>query len=593
MGPRDSSFRAIFEGVPDGLILFDPETGAVRDANEQCCAVLGYSRDALLEQDVQTLTAADWEPPRSAAERVEQARKQGSVTFEWRGRRPTGEPVPVEVALSVVTIDGESFVLARVTDVTERHERERELERKTRAMDEAPVGITISDPAQPDNPLIYVNEEFERLTGYAADDVIGRNCRFLQGEATDSEPVAKLRERIDAAEPVTVDLRNYREDGSQFWNRVTVAPVEDDDGEIVNYVGFQRDVTERKEQEAERERYERIIENLPVGVYRTTIDDDGEFQYLNRELVSLFDAPSAEALASTAVSELYADPEDRDEFLADILASGEVHNRELRFETLDGETIWGSVTAMLTQEGGETLLDGAIVDVTERKAVERRLQRQRDDLELLNEVVRHDIRNDMQLVYSLTELLEPHVDDDGQQYLDQVLESTHNAVDLTETARDLANTMLRDENDPEPVALHQVLDSELEEFEASHPETELAVDGSIPAVEVLADEMLSSVFQNLLQNAAQHNDAATPEVTVSVDQRPGTVAVHVADNGPGVPDDRKSDIFGKGEKGLDSEGTGIGLYLVQTLVDQYGGTVRVTDNEPTGAVFTVELRTVE
>jgi PAS domain S-box-containing protein len=141
-----------------------------------------------------------------------------------------------------------------------------DFELKERAMDEAPVGITITDPDRPDNPLIYVNESFERVTGYPADEVLGRNCRFLQGDGTDPEVVAELRASIDAAEPVTVALRNYRPAGEPFWNEVTVAPLRDEAGEVTNYVGFQVDVTERKEAQlalaAERERLDRLVDRI-------------------------------------------------------------------------------------------------------------------------------------------------------------------------------------------------------------------------------------------------------------------------------------------------------------------------------------------
>ncbi|MDF9744493.1 PAS domain-containing protein [Natrinema salsiterrestre] len=133
-----------------------------------------------------------------------------------------------------------------VRDVTDRTERQEELELKNRAIDEAPIGITLSAPDD-DNPVIYANEQFERLTGYARDDVLGRNCRFLQGDRTEREPVDELRAAIEAERPSTVELRNYRKDGSEFWNRVTIAPVANDEGDVTNYVGFQQDVTERKE----------------------------------------------------------------------------------------------------------------------------------------------------------------------------------------------------------------------------------------------------------------------------------------------------------------------------------------------------------
>ena len=105
-----------------------------------------------------------------------------------------------------------------------------DFELKERAMDEAPVGITISDPAQEDNPLIYANEAFERLTGYPRETVVGQNCRFLQGPDSSCEAVAEMARGIDAGETVSVEIVNYRADGETFWNEVTIAPLRDEDG---------------------------------------------------------------------------------------------------------------------------------------------------------------------------------------------------------------------------------------------------------------------------------------------------------------------------------------------------------------------------
>ena len=118
--------------------------------------------------------------------------------------------------------------------------------------------------------------------------------------------------------------------------------------------------------------------------------------------------------------------------------------------------------------------------------------------------------------------------------------------------------------------------------------------------------MLGSVFRNVLKNAVQHNDKPVPTVAVSSNTVDESIKIRVADNGPGISDAAKEDIFGKGEKGLDSEGTGIGLYLVKSLVESYGGDVWIEDREEDdvidtetpaetpseGAVFVVELPTV-
>jgi PAS domain S-box-containing protein len=145
---------------------------------------------------------------------------------------------------------------------------------KERAMDEAPVGITITDPSLPDNPMVYVNEAYERLTGYDREAVIGRNCRLLQGPETSEEPVAKMAAAVDAGESVTVELQNYRKDGSKFWNRVDIAPILED-GEVAYFVGFQTDVTRRVLAEAAaRERAEQLQdERRAVATVLDRVDD--------------------------------------------------------------------------------------------------------------------------------------------------------------------------------------------------------------------------------------------------------------------------------------------------------------------------------
>lgn len=108
-------------------------------------------------------------------------------------------------------------------------------------------GITINTMFEEDNPLIYANEGFVRLTGYAIEDVIGKNCRFLQGEGTDRESVDEIRNAIKSGKGCTVELLNYRKDGTPFWNRLSLTPLKNRHAEVTNYVGIQSDITELKE----------------------------------------------------------------------------------------------------------------------------------------------------------------------------------------------------------------------------------------------------------------------------------------------------------------------------------------------------------
>ena len=139
---------------------------------------------------------------------------------------------------------------------------DRELRLKERAMDEAPVGITITDPSRPDNPMIYVNDAFERLTGYPKEDAVRRNCRFLQGAESDPAVVDTMRKAVEQGEPTAVEVLNYRKSGDPFWNQVTIAPITDADGTVTNFVGFQQDVTERKKAELAAKRERANLEHL-------------------------------------------------------------------------------------------------------------------------------------------------------------------------------------------------------------------------------------------------------------------------------------------------------------------------------------------
>jgi PAS domain S-box-containing protein len=108
--------------------------------------------------------------------------------------------------------------------------------------DEREQSVVISDPSLPDNPLIFVSEEFERQTGYTADEVIGRNCRFLQGPDTDPAAIQAIRDALDAHTEITVDLLNYRKDGQPYWNRLRLRPLRDEAGTIRYYVGAQNPI---------------------------------------------------------------------------------------------------------------------------------------------------------------------------------------------------------------------------------------------------------------------------------------------------------------------------------------------------------------
>ena len=343
------------------------------------------------------------------------------------------------------------------------------------------------------------------------------------------------------------------------------------------------------------EQYKTLIKQGSDAV--SIVSEDGTIQYQSPNSLQIKGWEPEELVGENVLE--YIHPNDRsrvtNEFRSLIGTQGHIEKQiEFRFQTKNRGWVWLETTG--TSPGPETPIDGYITtsrDISTRKRREQQIAEQRDNLELLNQVLRHDLRNDLQVVTGRLELVSNHVDESGIESLHTARESAKNAIGLTKTAREMAEVMLTDETNTQSVELQPTLRSVVENVRAEYPDATVAVKGEIPPVTVTATEMLSSVFDNLLINAIQHNDKPIAKVTVSALHSEEVVTVRIADNGPGIPDDQKDQIFGKGDAGLESAGTGIGLYLVHRLVEIYGGNVWVEDNDPKGSVFNVELPTAE
>ncbi|AGN02831.1 PAS domain S-box [Salinarchaeum sp. Harcht-Bsk1] len=335
---------------------------------------------------------------------------------------------------------------------------------------------------------------------------------------------------------------------------------------------------------SEDENFRTLLDHLE-GVAIWIISEPPEFEYVSAGIEDIWGVPAAE-LESSVLRMIEYIHEDDQEQLLELLDSPDAELEEMtvqhRVVRPDDEVRWVQGRLFPIEEQGVVKVVGASTDITEQKRRERQL-------EALNRVVRHDIRNDMAIMLGWAEMLDEHLDPAGREHLEKILTSGDHVVELTKIARDYIETLTSDEELPvSATALQPVLEREVTLCRQSYPDAEVAV-GDVPDVEVTGNAMLQSVFRNLLNNAVQHNDRATPSVEVTAVEHEETVAIAIADDGPGIPDQLRSSLFDKGWKDVGSQGSGIGLYLVDLLVDQFGGDVRVEDRDPRGTIFTVEL----
>jgi PAS domain S-box-containing protein len=332
-------------------------------------------------------------------------------------------------------------------------------------------GVVITDG---DGAIQYVNRAFEQQSGYAEEEVVGKNPRIVQSGEHDESFYEEMWETISSGAVWQGEVINNRKDGERYVLNQTIAPVTDVDGEIYRFIAVNHEITDLKE-------------------------------------------------------------------------------------------------------------------------LETNLRNQTEQLAILNRVLRHDIRNDLNIILGWTNMLEAHVDEAGEEYLDRIAQTGEHIVELTEVAGDLATQFTTDEGpELEAVNVSRVLNEEVEKRREAFEEASIELRNELsPETTVRANTMLSSVFRNLINNAVQHNDSPDPAVEINSSKQDETVVIKIADNGPGIPDSHKAEIFSKARKGLDSEGTGMGLYLVQTLIETFEGDVWVEDNDPEGAIFVVELPITE
>ncbi|MGM0564625.1 MAG: EAL domain-containing protein [Pseudomonadota bacterium] len=268
-------YKSLFTHHPDAIYELDLQghfvasnqaLETISGFSEEQLAGLHYSRFVLPEDQART---------NKAFARVCEGQPQN---YELAATNAYGEQVVFDVTNLPIIIDGSVVGVYGVgRDITRRRRNEEELRMLKRGVEASTSGIVMVDVQADDMPLVYVNPAFCNITGYSSHEVLGRNCRLLQGEGTCRDSIEKIRQALRDRHETQVVLRNYRKDGTPFWNQLTLAPVFDDSDHCTHYVGIQEDITRQRESEYQllRQTTHDMLTGLPnrLSFERRMIDD--------------------------------------------------------------------------------------------------------------------------------------------------------------------------------------------------------------------------------------------------------------------------------------------------------------------------------
>ena len=537
-------------------------------------------------------------------------------TFQRRG----GESFPVEVSYSPVRLQGQPHLYLTARDVTERHQRDAEMKLLQKCVATVTNGIVISDPRRPDNPITFVNNGFLTMTGYEENEILGRNCRFLQGKDTSRDAVRVIRRALKQQRPCRTLMVNYRKDGTPFWNDLYITPVRDADGMVTHFVGVQNDVTERVRIGESARSSEQTIRLLLDSTAEAIlgIDTNNLCMFLNASAIGVLGLGDADEAISKDIERLLQPGGDESHHYARgkspisqaILEGISVNRSDEVFRRADGTSFPVEYWCHPIDQEGRTI--GAVitfVDITERLQTQQELRDARDQANLANQAksrflanMSHELRTPLSAMLGFTDILQQENDDESMteklvtirrngdyllRLLGDVLDLSRieagkfdlkeRRIELEELLRDVHDTMQMRSNDyGNTLRFHYPL--------------------PLPRTLQTDPARLRQVLINLIANALKFAPTGTVDVTVRTDElaTPPQLLFDVEDDGIGISPAQQKILFRPFTQADESisvrfGGTGLGLSITQRLIEALGGSISVESELDRGSRFTVTL----
>lgn len=553
--------------------------------------ILGYSQEEMMSGDI---NYSDILPERDFKQVLREVERQLSTGGERIDHRPyriqkkNGERIWVKDYTKIVRDEDRDvkYYLGYLVDITKQKQTEEALqkseERYRRLFETAKDGILILNSGS--GEIMDANPYIRDILGYSLDELqekklwdIGSFAQIVKNR----KRFEKLREKEYVRyEDIPLETKDGKKVPVEFVSNVYKAG-----GEEVIQCNI-REISKRKEAERKLEKKHNLIQNLlanaPGMAYRCLNDQYYTMKFLSQGCKKLTGYDQEDIMNNEKVSfaELIL-PEDRERVRSEIDQSVEDDERyqiTYRIKTAEGgiKWVWERGKAV-EDEDGEIYLEGIITDITERKEA---IERQR----FYHTVLRHDVGNKIQTLKGyLTLLKEKYGDEELVDKAKKVLDETR---DIIEKVEKLEN--VEQKREIQDIYPKQIIEHCLSKHEPYLEDIDVDLEVEKNDLQVRADELLETLFSNLLENSIRHSDC--DRIKISVLPKGDEVLILFEDNGVGIPDEKKEKILERGFKEGENAGSGLGVYLVKKIVDNYGGRLEIKDSELGGARFDILLK---
>jgi len=601
----EAKFRSLVEESLMGVYII--QDGKFPYINPRTAEIFGYTVDEILS----SVSVADiiYEEDLNLVQKNIEKRISGEVKtlhYSFRGKKKDNTIIDVEVMGSFTIYDGKPAVIGTILDITKRKKTEKELTKLSRAVEQSPASIIITDT---DGNIEYVNPKFCEITGYSQDEVLRRNPQLLKYGNYPESFYKNLWDTIKSGQEWRGEFHNKKKNGESFWESASISPIKDANGNITNFLAVKENITERKKTDGELRKLSRAVEQNSATIIIT--NTNWQIEYVNPKYSELtgYTAEEVAGKKPRCLEYIQASSDGYKNFIGFVQRGGEWRGEFLN-KKKNGEEFWelASISSIKNHDGETTHYLIIKEDITQRKKAEEELKLAKEKAEEMNRLksaflanMSHELRTPMVAILGYSDILRKESDNPNlQEMSNEIYDSSRRLMNTLNLLLDLSKIEANKETiNYLEIDVGAVVEEEFAIYEGLAKKKNLFYIVNKPAepiITLLDERMLRQIINNLASNAVKFTDTGRVVLTVKKELKDEkeNVLIKVSDTGIGIhPKSQKIifEAFRQISEGLARkfEGTGLGLTVTKKYIELMNGEIEIESEPGRGSIFTVRF----